>query len=340
MKRIALFAGAMVFFMGICTAWADSTIESATRSTGFRGNGGYEGTIVSQLQGDKKFEASSIKFTGAVMSWLAGGGDTGTITRLDKGVVWTLDPKKKVYKEEPIVPFKSDDARKKSESKEKPKMRISKSEFSVKKTGAKETINSFPCEEYVMTWLLEFEDIETKAKTTNTMTTNLWTTPETAAIRKAQAEEMAFTKAYMKKIGLELSQQEMKQFGMEMFSAMSGASKEDLEKQFKTFKKEMAKLKGYPIRTVVNWSLESDQAAQAKSQAQAEQKKQQPQSSPSINPFGGLSGLLGSVAGSAAESAKPAENAPFFSSTVEVKSIKTDPLPASSFEIPEGFTRK
>jgi hypothetical protein len=338
MKRIVLLAGALVMFAGMCTAWADSTVESVTKSTGFRGNGAYEGTIVSQLQGDKKFDASSIKFTGAIMSWLAGGGDTGTITRLDKGVVWTLDPKKKVYREEPIVPFNKDDM-KKTDSKDKPKVRVTRSEFSVKKTGAKETINSFPCDEYVMTWLIEFENIETKAKTTNTMTTNMWTTPETASIKKLQAEEMAFSKAYMKKLGLELSQQEMKQFGMDMFTAMSGASKEEMEKQFKSLKKEMAKLKGYPIRTVVGWSVEGDKAAQA--QAEAAKKKEQPQSSsPSINPFGGLSGLIGSVAGSAAESAKPEENPPFFSSTIEVKSIKTDALPAGTFDIPEGFTKK
>lgn len=336
MKRITLLAGAFLMFMGMCSAWADSTVESITKSSGFKGNGAYEGTMVSQLQGDKKSEASSIKFTGAIMSWLAGGGDTGTITRLDKGLIWTLDPKKKVYKEEAIVPFKKEDAKQKQEPGEKSKMRVSKSEFSVKKTGAKETINGFACEEYMMTWLMEFEDIETKAKTSNTMTTNMWNTPETASIKKLQAEETAFSKAYMKKLGLELSQKEMKQFGMEMFSAMSGASKEDMEKQFKTLKKEMSKLKGYPIRTVVNWSMEGDKAAQA----QAEQKKQQaPASSPSINPFGGISGLIGSMAGSAAENMKPEENPPFFSSTIEVKSIKTDALPGSTFDIPEGFTK-
>jgi hypothetical protein len=334
MKKFVIMFGAFMLFIGVRCIWADSTVESFTKFGGFKGNGAYEGTMVSQLQGDKKYESSSIKFTGAIMSWLAGGGDTGTITRLDKGVIWVMDPKKKVYKEEPIVPFKKDEAAGKQEDKEKPKMRISKSEFSVKKTGAKETINGFACEEYVITWLLEFEDLETKAKTQNTMITSEWTTPETSSIKKLQSEEMAFTKAYMKKLGLELSQQEMKQFGMEMFSAMSGASKDEMEKQFKVFKKEMAKLKGYPIRTVVSWSLEGDKAS-----AQAAQ-KETPPSSPSINPFGGIGGLLSSAAGSAASNMKPEANPPFFSSTIEVKSIKTDSLPADAFEIPAGFTKK
>jgi hypothetical protein len=272
------------------------------------------------------------------MSWLSGGGETGTITRLDKGLIWTLDPKKKTYREEPITSFRKEEARKQAdEAREKPAVRVTKSEFSVKKTGASETINGFPCEEYLITWVLEFEDLETKARTRNTMTTNQWTTPETPSIRKLQAEEMAFTKAYLKKIGLELSGQEMKQFGLDMFSTMSGASKAEMEKQFKSFKKEMAKLKGYPIRTVVSWAVEGDQTPEKDS-------RQAQESRPAINPFGGLGGLLSSVTGAAADSAKDkvasGANAPFFSSSIEVKSIRTDAVPGDAFEVPAGFTKE
>ncbi|HNY64820.1 MAG TPA: hypothetical protein PKM41_05240 [Deltaproteobacteria bacterium] len=338
MKKITILAAVVLFFMGSCPAWADSTVESFTKFGGFKGSGAYEGTVTSRLQGDRKSETSSIKFTGAIMSWLSGGGETGTITRLDKGLIWTLDPKKKTYREEPITPFRKEEARKQAdEAREKPAVRVTKSEFSVKKTGASETINGFPCEEYLITWVLEFEDLETKARTRNTMTTNQWTTPETPSIRKLQAEEMAFTKAYLKKIGLELSGQEMKQFGLDMFSTMSGASKAEMEKQFKSFKKEMAKLKGYPIRTVVSWAVEGDQTPEKDS-------RQAQESRPAINPFGGLGGLLSSVTGAAADSAKDkvasGANAPFFSSSIEVKSIRTDAVPGDAFEVPAGFTKE
>jgi len=36
----------------------------------------------------------------------------------------------------------------------------------------------------------------------------------------------------------------------------------------------------------------------------------------------------------------PDANAPFFSSMTEVKSISTDALPASTFEVPSGYKKQ
>src|SRR4030042_441145 len=104
----------------------------------------------------------------------------------------------------PIEPFKLGEPGGR-EGEGKSRARVTKSEFKVAKTGSSETINAFPCEEYLVTWLVEIEDLETKTKTENTMMTNLWTTPETAAIRKLQAEQEAFSRAYMTKLGVNLT---------------------------------------------------------------------------------------------------------------------------------------
>jgi hypothetical protein len=69
-------------------------------------------------------------------------------------------------------------------------------------TGASETINGFPCKEYLITWLLEMEDVETKQRSLSTMTTNLWSTPETATVRSAQADVMKFQRAFARKLEL------------------------------------------------------------------------------------------------------------------------------------------
>lgn len=338
MKKPGVLISAVFLFMSASSAWADVTVESFTKFGGFKGNGASEGTTVSRTQGNKQWESSSIKFTGAILSWAAGGSDQTTITRIDKGVVWVLDPKKMTYTEEAITSFKPDDpaAREenaKNEAGEKPNVRVTKSEFTVKKTGLSETINSFPCEEYLVTWLIEIENLDTKAKTRNTMATNLWTTPETAAIKKLQAEESAFTKAYLKKIGMNLTQDEMKQYGMTVFSMMSGASEKDLEKDFKGFKKEMVKVKGYPIRTTVNWKVDDDKKPAAKS-AEAG-------SSGGIDVSGGWGGILsGVLSQKMADGMKADENAPFFTSTTEVKSIKADSLPSDTFDVPSGYKLK
>jgi hypothetical protein len=331
-KRCSLL-GLLCIFICASSAWGDAAIESFTKFGGFKGNGAYEGTSITKFKGDKKSDTSSIKFTGAILSWVAPETDKVNITRLDKGVEWSIDPKKKTYTEIALTTFKPEDTEKLSreEKSEKSKVRITKSEFTVKKTGKSEKINGFSCAEYLVSWLLEMENTETKEKTSNVMETSLWTTPETSAIKKLQAEEMVFTKAYMKKIGLKMKPEEMKQFGMSML-AMSGASEKELEKGFANFKKEMAKVKGYSIRTVVVWKVEGDKPAAA-------QKEDASENSEPTDISNGIGGLLSGIIGERMKSGLKADaNAPFFSSTVEVKSISASSLPADTFDIPAGYT--
>ena len=343
MKIIGIFILGVFVFLGNCPVWADATVESSIKSSGFKGMGAFEGTTSRKYQGEKMWDSTSSRFTGAILSRVAGGGESTTITRVDKGVYWTLDPKNKTYVERPIEAIKMGEPGKEKPEQEKSKMRVTKSEFSVKKTGASETINGFPCEEYLVNWLLEMEDMETKAKSRTTMTNNLWTTPETATIRKVQAEERAFHKAYAQKLGLQISPEEAKQMGIETFAAMSGASKQEIEKGFTRVREEMAKIKGYPIRTVVNWSVEGDktEGAEKEEKASSESSSQTPTS---VGGF--LSGLSKGITqkvmkdkGSSGSSSGQTEGASF-TSTHEVKAIHADSVPAEVFEVPPGYSKK
>jgi hypothetical protein len=242
--------------------------------------------------------------------------------------------------ERPIEAMKMGEPGKEKPEQEKSKVRVTKSEFSVKKTGASETINGFPCEEYLVTWLLEMEDMETKAKSRSTMTNNLWTTPETATIRKVQAEERAFHKAYAQKLGIQMSPEEAKQMGIEAFTAMSGASKEEIEKGFTKVREEMAKIKGYPIRTVVNWSVEGEKSegAEKEEKASSESSSQTPTS---VGGF--LSGLSKGITQKVMKdksSTSGQKEGSTFSTTHEVKAIHADSVPAEVFEVPPGYSKK
>jgi hypothetical protein len=274
------------------------------------------------------------------MSRVAGGSETSTITRVDKGVYWALDAKNRAYTERPIEALKRGEPGKEKPEQEKSKVRVTKSEFSVKKTGASETINGFPCEEYLITWLVKMEDVETKAKSRSTMTDNLWTTLETATVRKVQAEERAFHKAYAQKLGLSVSPEEARQMGMETFAAMSGASHQEIERGLAQVKEEMGKVKGYPIRSVVNWSMEGDKppAAEKESTASSESSSD---TIKSVGGFlGGLSkGITQKVMGDKGTSHGQKEGGTF-STTYEVKAIQVDSVPAEVFEIPAGYTKK
>jgi len=339
MKRGLIVILGLFLLLGNSPAWGDATIETTFKTSGFKGMGASEGTTTKRYQGVKSYESAATKFTGAILSRLAGGAENISITRVDKGVSWNIDPKNKTYTESPIEKFKEKEYPQQRGEKEKPTARITKSEFTVKKTGASETINGFPCEEYLISWLLEWENIETKAKSSSTMNMNLWTTPETGTIQKVQAEEQAFHKAYAQKLGISLSPEETKQLGMAAFAAMSGAPPEETEKGFIRLKNEMAKIKGYPIRSVMNWNVEGEKGTPA---AREERPAEPPAES-----SGGISGILGGLTSrflqkKTEERTAPAggKEAPFFSSTMEVKSLNADSVSPELFEIPAGYAKK
>jgi hypothetical protein len=337
---LAGIVGVALLGLGIAPVWGDATVETFIRSGGIKGMGATEGVMTHRIQGEKKWDSSNLKFTGAILSKLAGETETVTITRVDKGLTWALDTKKKSYSETPIKPLKLPAAEKpqREEKPGKPTTRITKSEFSVKKTGATETINGFPCEEYLVTWLLEMEDLETKALSRSTMMTNLWTTPETAVMRKVQAEEQRFNRALAKLLGSEISTEDARQMGMAAMAAMSRASQEEIQQGLVRVKSEMAKIQGYPIRTVINWNFEG----QGREGAAREDSAPRDKPTELSGGLGGLvSGLLGKTVQKKTEEKMSGEKgAPIFSSTMEVKSLSADSVSEESFEIPAGYVKK
>jgi len=129
MKRIGFMGVAVVWFLGSALAWADATIESTVKSSGFKGMGAFEGAATKRYQGEKMWDSTSTKFTGAIMSRIAGGSENATITRVDKGVYWTLDPKNKTCLERPIEAIKRGEPGKEKPDQEKSKVRVTKSNF-------------------------------------------------------------------------------------------------------------------------------------------------------------------------------------------------------------------
>ena len=334
MKKFFAFIVVMLFILSGSFVWADATIVTTFKSDGFRGVGAMASTQTRQYQGEKMNEKSTSQFTGAVLSFLTSATENVIITRVDKGVSWALDTKNKTYTETPIQPIKL--SRETPQGREeKPKAKVTKSEITVKKTGASETINGFPCQEYLVTWLMEIENLETREKAQNVMETRLWTTPVTSTIQKAQADEQRYTRALMKKMGMEISAQDARMMGAAMMGSMMSES--DMKKGMVKVKNEIAKIKGYPIRTVVNWSMEGgNSGVSAGKKAESEER-----SAPASGGFGGLvSGVMGSLGMNKSEQKAEEKGSSMFSSTMEVKSIEADSVPAGTFEIPGGYVKK
>ncbi len=236
---------------------ADVTVERYYKTSGIGGLGAFESNEKESIKGQRKFVASEKKTKSKLLGKFMGDGKSSVIYIVEKDTVYTLNHAKKTYTKRSISPPKEDDKGARSEERyseesggeEEEKTRVVKNELKMKKTGEKKTINGFPCSEYLLTWLVETENIETKERSKSLMTGEFWTTPETKKIRQLKEDEGRFNRAYLKKLGVEMSPADMKRFGLSMLGAMAGSSGKDLGK-------EMSKMKGYPIVTSIKWETE------------------------------------------------------------------------------------
>lgn len=331
-------------------ALGDVTVERFNKSGGIQGIGASESAVVEKLSGSKKHETSTMKMTGAVGGFLGRvAGDMGAdvITNIEKDVVWTIDHKNKAYSESRITLPKEKEktdkpaGRAKKDKEEKPKVRVIRSELSVKDTGEKKTINGFACSRYLVTWLIETENIETGERSKTTMTNSLWNTPETKEIRTLQKEEMEFSKAYMRRLGLDVSPEDARKFGMTAVASQFGEDEQAMSKGLKELQEKMSKIKGYPIITALKWEVETSGTSRpAKDESAGKD-------SEDVDVSGGIGGLLGSLAKrsvkkKAAESAKESEKDGnvLFDFSSEIKRIDVSSIPSSDFEVPQGYKLK
>lgn len=330
-------------------AWADALIERYSRSDGFAGMGGFEGTTATATTATAERSESAIKFTGSFLGAIqrmAGSGDRIRITRLDREIVWTLDSEKKTYTEAPLTVRGERERREptsgppRQEKPESSDVVVTRNEFKVERTGAKKAVNGFPCEEYLVTWLVETRNQKTGETGKSLMTTHLWTTPETAEIRAARAEEQAYHAAYLQKLKLSMSPEEARSFGMAALAGTLGLGDAEQQRALARLRDEMAKVQGYPIVTQVEWNVEG-------SGGSAESRESPP---PRSGGAPGGAGDLGSVLGKlfggggqkSAESAGggPERSGAIFSLYTEVRSVKVAPSDPSRFEVPAGYARK
>jgi len=340
-RKVLIFSVTVLFVISFWSQlYADITVERYIKSGGLMGMGASTSNQKESIQGAKKHVDSKMKFTGKFLSKMSGAKKNSTIYRVKKDLIWELDHKKKTYTERPIsLP---EDAKSQQysdsegESEEEPegdeesKVRIIKNEFKVKNTGEKKKINGYSCSQHFITWLVETENMETKERSKNLMTTELWNTPEDEKIKKLKKEEEAFNRAYLKKLGLNMSPDEMKRFGLSILGGIATASGTDL-------KKELTKIKGYPIVSSVKWESQQDNRKKDDNQEEAEEDE-------GMDLSKGLGGAFGFMKKKMAKKDKKKaegkeEMKVVFDSYTEIKSIATTSLSKDLFEVPQGYKK-
>jgi hypothetical protein len=349
MRRLLTAVGLIA--VAAAPAWADAVIERYSRSDGVAGLGAFESTTIQTTAATAQREESHLRFTGGFMSAIqkmAGIGGSIRITRLDRDLVWALDPDKKTYTEAPLTargererpsPTQPRPGDQRPKDKGEPSdVVITRNEFKVEKTGATKTVNGFPCDEYLMTWLVETKNTKTGETGKSLMTNRLWTTTETAEIRAVQAEEQAYGRAYLKKIGLDISPAEAQKF----LAGLRGVGEEEQQKALARLGGELSKIQGYTIVSDLTWTGEGSGGGEAKEGGV-------PRSGGGQPGMGELMGQLGKLFGGGGQKKSGSEPAAsggeekkgaLFNLYSEVKSIRTVPGDPTRFEVPAGYTLK
>ncbi len=359
-------------------AGADVLVKQKTVSEGLGGfgNASTEGTLV--VSGDRSRSEDLVTYTGRFKTLVGKKPSRNiSITRLDKELIWRLDPDEKQYTELTFADMRAMMAKGSAQASQKapgpagPQDEGMTFSVDVKKTGVKQDVNGFPCEQVVITCTGKPTDPkQAEAVSEVRMTMDQWMTNKAPG----QAEMADYHRKLAEKLGRDAGITQM----AEAARTMHGNGMKELTGKLKD-------LEGVPIRSTFTiesvMSGEQQQhiadaqkdAAKARADAEqemarakaerAEQEKKEDAADAksigsSIGSGGGLGGALGGFLGKKASKAAskkasaaaeeklataartPSAGGPTFKSVTEVLSISTDPAPAGSFEVPAGYTRQ
>jgi hypothetical protein len=357
---------------------ADVVLKQKTVSEGLGGfgNSTVEKTMI--VAGDKSRSEEMSTYTGSFKGLAGGPKNSVSITRLDKELIWSLEPEKKQYSE---LTFEQMRAKVEKGAAEMKKANGGSGDqdmtftVDVKRTGARQTIHGFACEQVVITCAgkatkpVEGQPAEIRMVFDQWLSTQVPGTEEMKAYHTRFAEKMG--------LGAEAS----------------GISPMAQQMYGKGMKEMMAKLKdvkGYPVKST--FTIESPttpeqqqamaqaqqaqvQAADAMAQAEVERAKAEEQRAEQekaedakdaeelgkdVASGGSASGKLGGffakkLGKSAAKKAdKKAEEkskemasvpsgtagGPLFKVVTEVVEVSASAAPAGSFDVPAGYKKK
>lgn len=319
-----------------------AVIERHVVNNGIKGFFPFEDTDLHYVRANMRRDESTLKGTGTFSGYLVGTRSETKISRIDRNLQWWLNTEKEEYTECPlrgcVEPSKHPPAKQNApEAKHESgcTMHIAQTRFTVKATGQKKTINGFDTDEYQVAWIVNLRDKEAR-NTTSTLNLDIWTTPETQAMREALSMEEKYTKAYAGYIIDAGKQQMVPADAAKLITAYLASSLKSGDiKAFLDAGRQMEKIKGYPISTHLAWDMAGNACA-PKETNQTEEKS----SGKSIptSPGGLVSGLAGMFAEKKTKDAmKEAEGEPILSFTLEVRSLKIEQLHDSVFTVPRNY---
>jgi hypothetical protein len=331
-------------------AGADVTIEQKT--TVDLGITKMSTSATEQYTADKKHQSSLAKCSG-LMSLVCGKTDTAEIVRLDKSVTYQLQPDKKTYREEPFpteaerreMQERMQAAMEKAKScaaqqpAQKPAVDTSKCQmsppvFTSKDLGAAGQILGHAVHRSEITMTQSCADKSTGDVCDMQFAFDVWLTNDDVA---GLQDRTAFDKAYLEKIGVTGASRAQMQAAV---ARMMGPYMDQLRQL-----SSKADLRGSALRNSFHMAFGGPHCGAAqKSSSGADSGDSGPPTS--LGDVGGklLTGLFAKK--NKAEDDNLAANAPAtppgmiaaVTLVTETTAVRTDPIPASQFEVPQGYS--
>ncbi len=317
-------------------------VKKSKSEVSFKDFGKFTSEQSEKITAEKKLTDSKNNFKGkGIVGSLSGkfllkSGETGEIIDLSSMTITKMDHKEKEYTISSIEKLISEGDTKQdpssneieSEDEVESEIKIIRSEFKVDVTGESKNINNFPSEKYVISWLTEWENVETGQKGTDRLVTDVWTTPLSGSLQQAREEEAQFTKAYMKSIGIDADSLQQMILGTNWLALLGSMSEDGRQKRHKgpNFSDEMKKIEGYPV--IIDGKYFAIREGGEKNEQEEEEAS------------GDVKKMLGGFAKKAIKKGSDDKNEPAFTYYTELKEFSPSVVSDDAFQVPEYYKEK
>lgn len=224
-----------------------------------------EGEVLTQISGDKSRSDSQMTMKSKLMGMFAGSGETGNIVRLDKALTWNLLPEEREYSELTFAQVKAKlaEARKAMEQSQAGGTGLpvsaegcewSEGELEVEHFKDKERVAGIKTKKHIIRMEQACTDPQTNKTCDITWQMETWLAKDVPA----EKEVRSFREDYARAMGLDDVSRQVEGPGqslLAMFASNWGDVVDELEK-----------MKGYPLRTVMQMSIGGEQCTTASGQ--------------------------------------------------------------------------
>ncbi len=221
-----------------------------------------EGTVLTQIAGDKARIENDIQLSSGLARAFAGNGKSGTIVRLDKDLLWSLEPDKQQYSEQSMAELRAqrEEAMQAMSSQQGASQGLpvaaencqwSDSEIEFERPGDKEKIAGIKASKNIVRMHQSCRDAQTGNTCDLTWVMESWLARNVPGEKEANA----FRSAWAQALGMS-----------EAIPALDGPAAGLLEMFAKNWEEvagELEAMRGYPLRTILHMEIGGEQCKTA-----------------------------------------------------------------------------